>query len=80
MGRQCPLDALYPEIRACLYHLIGCLEGQLVVVDEGVSGMQLDLNRWVKLGQLGCGGGCWCHTDDVAGRRSLSTVGRRFGG
>ena len=51
------LDAFNPYVWACLYDLVGGLESELVVVDEGVPGVQLDLDRGMKLGQLLVGGG-----------------------
>ena len=35
-----------------MYSLVGGLEGELVVVDERVSRVQLDLDWWMELGQL----------------------------
>ena len=51
------LDPFNPYVRSCLYSLVGGLDGELVVVDERVSGVQLDLDWWMELGQLLVEGG-----------------------
>ena len=51
------LDAFNPDVWSCLYNLVGGLKSELVVVDERVPGVQLDLDRWMKLGQLLVEGG-----------------------
>ena len=56
-GGQRLLDAFNPYVWTCLYDLVGGLESELVVVDKGVPGVQLDLDRWMELGQLLVDGG-----------------------
>ena len=51
-GGHRQLDPFNPYVRSCMYSLVGGLDGELVVVDERVSGVQLDLDWWMELGQL----------------------------